>query len=130
MKPFQLRSREAPAKQQQSAPSSESLVGFLVACSEQTASFPWHGYPAHISQLLGVRHGNDSIMPRQQSPPDTRPESNAGSNDYYSLSIFLLTASLSMLAAKIIQGQYNVYRWQQRMLQHDSVGVLCHRADC
>jgi hypothetical protein len=95
---IRLRLREAPAEQQQSTFSSESLLGVLVACTEQTASFPWHGYLAHISQMLGVRYGTDFSIPEPPSPSDIQPESHEDSNDYYSLSIPLLAASLDMLA--------------------------------
>jgi hypothetical protein len=104
---FRLRLRDAPAEQQQAALSAESLVGVLLACSDQTASFPWHGYIAHISQKLGVPYGNDFIIPQPpspNSPSDITPESRDDFKDFYSLSIPLLTASLDMLA--IVQRLY------------------------
>jgi hypothetical protein len=96
---FRLRLRDAPAEQRQSTLSSESLIGVLDACSDQTASFPWHGYLAHISQMLGVPHGRDFTIPEPPSPTDVQPDSYEKSDDYFSLSIPLLTASLDMLAS-------------------------------
>jgi hypothetical protein len=94
---LRLRLRGAPTESD-STFSPESLSGVLTACSEQTASFPWHGYLAHISQALGVPYGNDYNLPRPPGPNDLYTNTEHY-NNYYSLSVPLLQASLDMLAA-------------------------------
>jgi hypothetical protein len=78
---LRLRSKGLDTK----VPSSESLLGFLRACAEQTAAFDWLAYLDSVRQKLGLPY----------YVPDRR-KANIG-NWFQMLTVPLLQASLDML---------------------------------